>query len=558
LFNPFYNETIFRIKRMPNQRRGHMPNTTRNPCDEDAIRSGKAGTACTERAAPWILTATILASSMAFIDSTSTNLALPALQQDLGATAIDLQWVVQAYALFLSSLILVGGALGDRLGRRRVFASGIVLFTLASIWCGLAPSVSQLIVARAVQGIGAALLVPGSLAIISASFDEERRGRAIGTWSGFSALTTALGPVIGGWLVEHVSWRWVFFMNVPLAVIVLLLLFFWVPESRDDEAQHGLDWWGAGLATVGLGGIVYGLTESSAFGFGSPLVWGALAVGVVGLGAFLLVEARIRAPLMPLHLFRSRSFSGANLLTLLLYTALGGVLFFLPLNLIQVQGYTATTAGLALLPFVLIMFVLSRWAGGLINRYGARLPLMVGPTIVAVGFALLALPAIGGSYWVTFFPGILVLSLGMAISVAPLTTTVMSAVATRHAGVASGINNAIARTAGLLAVAVMGAIMIAAFGSSLDSRAAAFDLAPEVRQELAAERTDLGGAQVPPGVPDDTAAALEQAIKRAFVDGFRLIMLVAAGLALASALSAAWLIERGVVRAAGSEQAPAS
>ncbi len=534
-----------------------MTNTTGNPCDDDASRSGKASTACSRRAAPWILTATILASSMAFIDSTSTNLALPALQQDLGATAIDLQWVVQAYALFLSSLILVGGALGDRLGRRRVFAGGIVLFTLASMWCGMAPSVAQLIVARAVQGIGAALLIPGSLAIISASFEEERRGRAIGTWSGFSALTTALGPVIGGWLVENVSWRWVFFMNVPLAVIVLLLLFLWVPESRDDEAPRGLDWWGAGLATVGLGGIVYGLTESSAFGYGSPLVWGALVVGVLSLGAFLLVEARTREPLMPLHLFRSRSFSGANLLTLLLYTALSGMLFFLPLNLIQVQGYTATTAGLALLPFVLIMFVLSRWAGGLINRYGARLPLMIGPTIVAVGFALLALPAIGGSYWLTFFPGILVLSLGMAISVAPLTTTVMSAVATRHAGVASGINNAVARTAGLLAIAVMGMIMIAAFGSSLDSRAAALDLAPEVRQELAAERTDLAGAQVPPGVSAETAAALEQAIKWAFVDGFRLIMLVAAGLALGSALSAAWLIERGVVRAAASEQATA-
>jgi EmrB/QacA subfamily drug resistance transporter len=495
---------------------------------------------------------------MAFIDSTSTNLALPALQQDLGATAIDLQWVVQAYALFLSSLILVGGALGDHLGRRRVFASGIVLFTLASIWCGLAPSVMQLIVARAVQGIGAALLVPGSLAIISASFDEERRGQAIGTWSGFSALTTALGPVIGGWLVEHVSWRWVFFMNVPLAVIVLLLLFLFVPESRDEEAQRGLDWWGAGLATVGLGGIVYGLTESSAFGFGSPLVIGALVIGVVGLVAFLVVESRVADPLMPLHLFRSRSFSGANLLTLLLYTALGGTLFFLPLNLIQVQGYTATAAGLALLPFVLIMFLLSRWAGGLINRYGARLPLMVGPTIVAVGFAMLVLPDIGGSYWLTFFPGILVLSLGMAISVAPLTTTVMSAVATRHAGLASGINNAVARTAGLLAIAVMGIIMIGTFGSSLDSRAAALDLAPEVRQELAAERTDLAGAQVPAEVSAATVAEVEQAIKWAFVDGFRVIMLVAAGLALGSALSAAWLIERGVVGAAASEQAPAS
>jgi EmrB/QacA subfamily drug resistance transporter len=521
-----------------------MPAVIRPPCDEGVIRSSPAAAPCAPGAELWILAATILGSSMAFIDGTVINVALPALQADLQANVVDVQWVVEAYALLLASLLLVGGSLGDRLGRRRIYAAGIALFALASVWCGLAPDAGQLILARAVQGVGGALLVPGSLAIISASFDEDRRGRAIGTWSGFTGITSALGPVLGGWLIENATWRWVFFLNLPIAVLVLALLFRHVPESRDETATAELDWPGAVLAVIGLGGVVYGLIESSNLGLGHPLVLGALAAGALGLVGFVAREARARAPMMPLELFRSRTFSGANLLTLLLYAALGGALFFVPFNLIQVQGYSAMAAGAALLPMIAIMFALSRWSGGLVYRYGAKLPLVVGPAIAAAGFALFAVPGVGGSYWTTFFPAVLVLGLGMAVSVAPLTTTVMGAVEERHAGLASGINNAVSRAAGLLAVAALGIVVLAAFNGGLDRRLDALQAPPDVRQALDAERIKLADAQVPPNVSGELRARLERAIDESFVAGFRLAMLVAAGLALASGLSA-WLLVEG-------------
>ncbi len=315
-----------------------------------------------KKSEPWILATTILGSSMVFIDGTVVNVALPALQTNLNATVVDVQWVVESYALFLAALLLVGGSLGDHFGRKRIYAVGVALFALASVWCGLAPNVQQLIVARAAQGVGGALLVPGSLAIISASFKGEARGKAIGTWSGFTAITAAIGPVFGGWLIEHVSWRAVFFINAPLALIVLLLAYLHVPESRDEDSR-GLDWIGAVLATVSLGAIVYGLIESSRFGFSDPVIVASLILGVVTALVFVFVEARLEKtgyPMVPLKLFRSSEFTGANLLTLFLYTSLSGSLFFLPLNLIQVQGYSATAAGAALLPFVLIMFLLSQ------------------------------------------------------------------------------------------------------------------------------------------------------------------------------------------------------
>jgi EmrB/QacA subfamily drug resistance transporter len=489
------------------------------------------------------LAATILGSSMAFIDGTVVNVALPALQADLGASVADVQWVVESYALFLAALVLVGGSLGDHYGRRLMFATGVGLFTLASVWCGFAPTINQLILARGAQGISAALLVPGSLAIISASFSEEDRGQAIGTWSGFGAITAAIGPVIGGWLIEHVSWRAVFFINVPLGVLVIILSFWCVPESRDEDGARGLDWLGAGLATIGLGALVYGLIESSTLGFGHPAVLVALAGGTLALVVFLVVEARVRNPMVPLSLFRSRNFSGANLLTLLLYSALGATLFFFPLNLIQVQGYLATAAGAALLPFILIMFLLSRWSGGLVKRYGAKPPLVIGPVMAAFGLALFALPGVGGSYWTTFFPAVVVLGLGMATSVAPLTTTVMNAVKGDHAGIASGINNAVARTAGLLSIAVLGIAMLSAFNHELDQRVSELGITPAVERSLDEQRTRLAGAQIPEGVEAATRVALKGAINEAFVSGFRMVMWIAVGLALLSAASAWVLIE---------------
>ncbi len=520
-----------------------MANIIQQPCDEGVIRSRVAALPCSRSSGPWVLVVTVLGSSMAFIDSTVVNVALPALQANLNATVVDVQWVVEAYALFLAALLLVGGSLGDRFGRRRVFCVGVTLFAMASVWCGLSQTVNQLILARAVQGVGGALLVPGSLAIISASFDEERRGKAIGTWSGFTAITAAVGPVMGGWLIEHVSWRAVFFINLPLAAVVLTLALRYVPESRDEAEEGGLDWRGAVLATISLGAIVYGLIESSRLGFRNPLVLIALVGGGVASAMFILVEKRVRNPMLPPGLFRSRDFSGANLMTLFLYTALVGTLFFLPLNLIQVQGYKPTAAGAALLPLVLIVFFLSRWSGGLVKRYGARLPLVAGPTIAALGFALFTVPGIGGSYWTNFFPAVVVLGLGMAVSVAPLTTTVMNAVERNRAGVASGINNAVSRAAGLLAVAALGLVMLHVFNNSLDRRLSALALAPETRRTLDQERVKLAGAEVPGGLEPGMRTTLKRALDESFVSGFRRVMMVASVLALLSSFVAMRLIE---------------
>lgn len=523
----------------------------KQPCDDGVIisappdvRAGKPYSPATKLNGTWVLVATILGSSMAFIDSTVVNVALPVLQTDLKATVADVQWVVEAYALFLAALILVGGSLGDHFGRRRIYALGIAIFTLASAACGFAPTITFLIVARAVQGIGGALLVPGSLAIIGATFDKEKRGRAIGTWSGFTSITSALGPVLGGWLVQYASWRWVFFINIPIAVIVLFILFWRVPESLSEEDQRaGLDWWGATLATLGLGGVVYGLTQANNVGLSNPQVLLALTIGVVALIVFIVVEARSRSPMLPLNLFRSPTFSGANLLTLLLYAALGGTLFFLPFNLIRVQGYSPTAAGAANLPFVLIMFSLSRWSGGLVARYGAKLPLIIGPVIAAAGFVLFALPGIGGSYWTTFFPAVVVLGTGMSISVAPLTTAVLGAVDARRTGIASGINNAVARTAGLLAIAILGIVAVFTFSASLDSNLSAISLSFGVRNMLIAQQNKLVGIDIPAGLSNTAHAAVQRAISESFVTSFRFIMLIGAALALASAFSSFLLIE---------------
>jgi len=505
------------------------------------MRAAAGGAPCAEKLRPWILAATILGSSMAFIDSTVVNVALPALQSSLNATVVDVQWVVESYGLFLSALILVGGALGDSLGRRAMFLAGVFGFAIASAGCGYSSSIKGLIAWRSVQGIAAAFLVPGSLAIISSSFDEKSRGQAIGTWAGFTTITTALGPVLGGWLIEHASWHWVFLINVPIAAVVLGVSLWRVPESRSSHAGS-VDWLGASIATLGLAALVYGFLRSTVLGWTHPAVIGSLVVGFGSMILFVVVEKSVRAPMVSLELFKSANFSGANLLTLFLYAAVGIFFFLFPLNLIQIQKYTATATGAAALPMILLMFLLSRWSGGLVARYGPKIPLIVGPFIAAIGFLLFAIPGVQARYWTAFFPAFVVLGLGMAISVAPLTTVVMNAVEQERAGVASGINNAVARVAGVLAIAVFGAVMAAAFSHSLQQTLNGLNLNADVVHELESSATKLGSLDAPSSADPESAAAIRSAIARAFIFGFRLIMLLCAGLAIASAGVAWWKI----------------
>jgi EmrB/QacA subfamily drug resistance transporter len=510
------------------------------PCDEAAVRSANALVPCTAQAGRWLLAATILGSSMAFIDSTVVNVALPSLQASLHATVVGVQWVVESYGLFLGALILVGGFLGDLFGRRRMFLVGVGIFAIASAACGLASNIQQLVIARSIQGVGAAFLVPGSLSIISASFDETTRGQAIGTWSGFTAITAAAGPVLGGWLIEHASWRWAFFINIPIAAAVIAISLWRIPESRNASAGS-VDWVGTLLATVGLGGVVYGFIESVSLGWGHRSVSGSLIAGVASLIAFAFVEAKVRFPMVPPTLFQSRSFSGANLVTLFLYAALGIFFFLFPLNLIQVQGFSPTATGAAALPLILLLFFLSRWSGGLVARYGPRFPLIVGPFISAGGFALFAVPNVGASYWKSFLPAFVVLGLGMAISVAPLTTVVMNSVGRDRAGIASGINNAVARVAGLLAIAILGIVMVKDFSSSLNRSLARQPLPPGILQYVQSNEIKLAGLDLPSGLEAGTAAVIRGSISQAFVFGFRAVMLICACLSLASAL-VAWLM----------------
>ena len=487
---------------------------------------------------------------MAFIDSTVVNVALPAIQTDFRATVVDVQWVVESYGLFLGALILVGGSLGDVFGRRLIFLAGVAIFAVASAGCGAASNIGQLIVARSVQGVGAALLVPGSLAIISTSFDSKSRGQAIGTWSGFTAITAAIGPVLGGWLVEHASWRWVFFINFPLATAVIAISIWHIPESRSASGDR-IDWSGALLATAGLGALVAAFIESVNVGWRNPLVFGGLIVGIGCLTGLVFVEANARSPMLPLALFGSRNFKGANLVTLLLYGAIGIFFFLFPLNLIQVQKYPPTGAGAAGLPLIFLIFFLSRWSGGLVAHYGARGPLIIGPLIAALGFALFALPSVGNSYWTGFFPAVVVLGFGMAITVAPLTTVVMNSVNQDRVGAASGINNAVARVAGVLAIAVLGIVMVKAFGFRLNHNLSD-SLPPSVMRELQAEETKLGDLQAPPDLDPGMKAAVQASIDDAFVFGFRIVMWICAALSLAGA-AVAWLLISGQVQLTGSD-----
>ncbi len=475
---------------------------------------------------------------MAFIDLAALNVALPALQTDLNASGADLLWIVNAYAIMLASLLLVGGSLGDRYGRKRVFMIGIMLFAFASLLCGIAGTTTLLIAARALQGIGGALMVPGSLALITVSFDDDARGKAIGTWSAFSTLTTIIGPIIGGLLASAGLWRGVFFINLPLAALALWALWFKVQERAPAPNTAPLDIPGAVLATLGLAGITYGFIQLPSQGLRDPLVLLGLIGGMLALTAFVIVEARSKNPMMPLEVFRSPTFSGTNLATLFLYAALVGVTFFLPLNLIQVQGYDPSVAALTLLPFAFLLAGLSRFTGAWADRVGARIPLTIGSALTGAGFFLCGLPGLTNGpadYWTTYFPAVVLMGLGMGIVVAPLTTAVMGAVDQTRAGIASGINNAVARTAGVLAIAILGALVLFVFRSALETRANILQLDPAEKSALVAQADRLGDAQAPAHLPADLKNAVTEQIKLAFVDAFRAAAYVGTALALLAA-----------------------
>jgi EmrB/QacA subfamily drug resistance transporter len=516
----------------------------RAPCEEAAVLSRPADAPCMRRTGAWVLAATILGSSMAFIDTTVVNVALPSIQTELKTSAIDLLWVVESYGLFLAALILIGGSLGDLFGRRRIFTIGVAIFAAASVCCGLAINVRLLIIARAVQGLGAALLVPCSLALISASFDERERGRAIGTWSGLTSITMAVGPVLGGWLIEHASWRWAFFINIPIAVAVLVITLWRVPESRAEGTVHHVDYLGGTLATVGLGGIVYAFIMSAANGWNAPVIEAALVLGLLSLAALPVVEGSSRQPMIPLGILKSKTFVAVNLITFLLYAALGVFFFVLPLNLIQIHRYSATEAGAASIPMILLVFLLSRWSGGLVSRFGPRWPLIAGPLLCAAGFALCAIPAAGGSYWSTFFPAIVVLGLGLAVTIAPLTTTVMNSVELDHAGAASGINNAVARVSGLLAVAILGAPMVSAFGQRLHRELNQLPVPQDVAATIEANHTRLAATPIPANLDSNARTEIRRAIEYAFIHAFRIVLIISSGLAFLSAVMASVMIKR--------------
>jgi EmrB/QacA subfamily drug resistance transporter len=486
----------------------------------------------------WVLAATIIASSMAFIDMSIVNVALPVLQKGLDASFAEAQWVVEAYTLFLSALILTGGAIGDLYGRRRMFGFGILIFALASAACGFAADATVLIAARAAQGLGAALMTPGSLAILSASFPKERQGQAIGLWSASTGIGVAIAPALGGWLIHALSWRWVFLINLPPALVALLITYTKVPDSSAPQ-RGSVDVIGMCLATLGLGCLTYGLIAIGQRSWHDPLSVGTLLAGVGILMLSVLVEARSAAPMISLSLFRLPGFAGVQAFTFLLWAALSGALFFVPFRLLQIQDFDPLQAGFAMLPFVVVVSLLSRWAGRLSDRLGPRLPLSIGASLAGVGFLLLMLPDARSSYLQGFLPGLLSIGLGMGTCIAPVTVAALNAAGPAHVGIASAINNMAARTGGLIAIACFGLVLAARFDAALGHALTALDLPSTLLQQLTAQRGKLAAAVLPSGLTPDQQLAVTLAIKQSFVHGYRWVMAVAAIMAFVSAWVAA-------------------
>lgn len=482
------------------------------------------------RIARWVLVSSILTSSMAFIDGTALSVALPAMQADLGATGADLLWVTNGFSLPLAALLLLGGSLGDCFGRKRVFVAGVVGFAAASLACGLAPGVRALIAARIIQGVAAALMIPGALAMVCTFHAPAERGRAIGTWSAFSVLATVIGPVLGGLLARAGMWRWVFFINLPLAAIALTLLVWRIPADPPRPRGMRVDWWGALAGTIALAALNHGLLQWAATGPGHSTITSLLLSGL-SLFLFVVIQSHVAQPLLPLGVFRSRALAVASAASLLFYAAIHGLLFFLPLNLIQVQGYDPALAGLAQIPLMALVMGLSRFAGGLADRRGPRLLLTLGPAVAGIGFWMLALPgqtAGPKEYATAFLPGLLLVGAGMGLTAAPLSATVIGSMHSDRIGLAAGINSTLSRLAGVLAIAVLGPVAMITFEQSLNARTQGLDLPQEARRQLKQEAVKLAEAQTPPGLSAESSAGIKQSIRFAFIDSFNRIAQLAA------------------------------
>ena len=489
----------------------------------------------------WIMVSSILASSMAFIDGTALNVVMPSLQKSLHATATDLFWILNAYLLMLAALILIGGSLGDQLGRKKIFMIGIFIFIAGSAACGFAPDVSWLIIFRAIQGVGGALMIPGSLSLISSSIQASERGKAIGTWTAFTTVVTVGGPALGGALGDAGLWRYIFFINVPLGLASLVILSLWVKESRDEDVNHKIDYPGAITMVLGLALFTFGFLRIPVLGYHNPQVIGSVIAGVILLVVFVVIEYKSNHPMMPLTLFNNSTFSGANLLTFFLYAGLGAAMLFMSLNMVQVQGYTQLQSGLTFLPFPVLMIFIARRMGSIADKHGPRLLLIIGPAIAGLGFLLLSFvkqTGGAGDYWTSFFPGIIVFGFGMAITVAPLTTAVMTSVSDHFSGTASGVNNAVSRIAGVFTNAVFGTLAVLFFSGALQRQIAPLPLKPAQKHAVMVQSANLGDAQVPQNIEPSDKAAIVKTYHNSFIVMYSIILKISAALGFAGALMA--------------------
>jgi len=502
-------------------------------------------------AGKWIMVSSIMASAMAFIDCTALNVVLPSLQQSLNATGTDLFWILNAYLLMLAALIMIGGALGDKLGRKKIFMVGIFIFIVGSATCGFAPDVKVLIACRMLQGIGGALMIPGSLSLISSSIDEKERGKAIGTWSAFTTVVTLGGPILGGTFGDAGLWRYIFFINVPIGIVALLILWLKVKESRDEDADHAIDFPGAVSIALGLAALTFGFLRAPVMGFVHWQVYVSLTAGTLLLAAFLLIESKSSHPMMPLKLFSNMTFSGVNLLTFFLYAGLSAAMLFLSLNLVQAQGYSQLQSGLTFLPFTILMIVMARIAGGIADKHGPRLLLIGGPATTGVGLLILSFvkqtngPA---DYWTTFFPGVIVFGTGMSFTVAPLTAAVMGSVSDHFSGTASGVNNATSRIANVFANAILGALAVLFFTGALQQDIQHIPLNEKQKQVVMAQATNLGDAKVPAGFNDHDQQIIKKLYRDGFISVYARVMQLSALLAFLGALMSFLFIKNNTVK----------